>query len=670
MSSLEHLGPYRVGEPIGRGGMGSVFKAIHEKTGDEVAVKVIAASVSDDMRFRRRFSAEIETLKKLKHPNIVTLIGYGEQEGKLFYSMELVEGESLQQRLKREKRLAWPFVLDMAIEICNALKHAHNFGVIHRDLKPANLLIATDGTPKLVDFGIAKLFGNSDETAAGSVLGTADFMAPEQACDGPISPRTDLYALGNVLYACFTGRPPFAGRTMTRVIEALQRETPVSLELVASDLPIEIAQLVHDLLEKIPEDRPPTALAVMNRMKAIRAGLMRKAENEGAGKAVVAKPDLTGKLGTSSATNRPSSTDTPTVVADDEVVRRTVIPRHDLTIDSAAESAASRSANTLRSGEARSSELHSVELRSSELRSSELALTGESLKSGAKPASGALTKASVGDQRADSRVRESQPTHFNTIQEKERRRGIWESDGIEATSSRLPQVLSVGAMVSVLVGAAILFIWSMQRPTADSLYSAIIAAQEQDDSAAVVNQLDQFKRLYPDDTRLAEFDSYLDDRDSTRIVRRLRVASVREGGDEHLEPHQQSFLEAMRHIEVDPGKSQVMLNQWLAVYDPPAPSPRSLQSLELQSIARAARQELQRLATKPISPVDLRATELIQRIEWASKTLSKADYRKMLEGIISLYGGRSWAVPAMEIATKQLEELSGQPESAAIKPEK
>ena len=225
MVPFEHFGPYRLGEPIGRGGMGSVFKAAHVKSGDEVAVKVIAASVSDDARFRRRFSAEIETLKKLKHPNIVSLIGYGEQHGQLFYSMELVRGESLQQLLRREKRLRWPFILDMGIAICNALKHAHNFGVIHRDLKPANLLFSNDGTIKLVDFGIAKLFGNVDQTAAGSVLGTADFMAPEQACDGPITPRTDLYALGNVLYACFAGRPPFAGRTLTRVFESLRHET-------------------------------------------------------------------------------------------------------------------------------------------------------------------------------------------------------------------------------------------------------------------------------------------------------------------------------------------------------------------------------------------------------------------------------------------------------------
>ena len=240
MLPFEFLGPYRIGESIGRGGMGSVFKAVHEKTGEAVAVKVISSAVADDMRFRRRFNDEIETLKKLQHPGIVRIIGYGEQHGQLFYSMELVEGESLQERLKREKRLLWAPVLDMAIEICAALKYAHNFGIIHRDLKPANLLITREGGMKLVDFGIVKMFGNTEQTAAGAVLGTADFMAPEQAGDGAITPATDLYALGNVMYACLAGRSPFSGRSMTKIIESLRTEQPVSLELVVPDLPTDI----------------------------------------------------------------------------------------------------------------------------------------------------------------------------------------------------------------------------------------------------------------------------------------------------------------------------------------------------------------------------------------------------------------------------------------------
>jgi serine/threonine protein kinase len=409
MVPFEHLGPYRIGEPIGRGGMGSVFQAVHEKTGEEVAVKVIASSVSDDMRFRRRFEDEIRTLIKLKHPNIVSIIGSGEEHGQLFYSMELVKGESLQQRLRREKRLAWPFVLDMAIDICSALKHAHNFGVTHRDLKPANLLITTDGSPKLVDFGIAKIFGNTDQTAYGAILGTADFMAPEQAGEGPITSKTDLYALGNVLYACFAGRAPFGGRTMTRILEAMRTETPTPLDLVAPDVPSEIVQLVHDLLEKSPEDRPPTALATMNRMKAIRAGLMRQIEG----------PLLTGltnellddgKSDPSTRNEVPTSIQTPTVFAKDQSASSTNPEPTDFTVKEA------------RAAKASATPTH-VSL--SPVKPSAATRHPTSAQDAINARS--ATIASVVEQ-SDAPNRSREPaTHFTTIDERERRRGLWET---------------------------------------------------------------------------------------------------------------------------------------------------------------------------------------------------------------------------------------------------
>ena len=250
MSEFEFLGPYRLGEPLGRGGMGSVYRGTHATSGDEVAVKLISQNVADEPRFRRRFADEVETLKRLRHNGIVRLIGYGEEDGQLFYSMELVEGESLQQQIRREKKIAWNRAIDIAIEVCGALKHAHDIGVIHRDLKPANLVITTNGSVKLVDFGIAKIFGNSEQTLAGSVLGTADYMAPEQAGGGAITPRTDLYALGSVLYAMLTGRPPFTGKKITEVIDSLKRQRPVPLELIDPELPDALTELIHELLEK------------------------------------------------------------------------------------------------------------------------------------------------------------------------------------------------------------------------------------------------------------------------------------------------------------------------------------------------------------------------------------------------------------------------------------
>ncbi len=280
MAAPEFYGPYRVDKTLGQGGMGIVYRAVHAKTLEPVAVKVVSAAVGNHERFRRRFDAEIKTLMKLDHPNIVRLIGFGEEQGQLFYAMELVEGPTLQQHLKAIRRMPWADTIKMGIEIAGALKHAHDSGVIHRDLKPANLLVAPGGRIKLTDFGIAKLFGNVDVTAVGAVMGTADYMAPEQADGGPITPRTDLYALGSVMYACLAGRSPFGGRQITAVLNSLKNDPPPPLDLMNPDVPNELIELVNDLLAKAPVERPPTALAVGNRLRALQMGLKHREAQE------------------------------------------------------------------------------------------------------------------------------------------------------------------------------------------------------------------------------------------------------------------------------------------------------------------------------------------------------------------------------------------------------
>ncbi len=193
---IERLGPYEIVGTLGRGGMGAVYKAIHHETREPAAVKLLSADLAGEEGFRSRFEAEIETLRKLRHPNIVRLFGFGEQEGLLFYAMELVDGNSLEEELRRGRRFDWREVTRIGIETCRALRHAHDRGVIHRDIKPGNLLLAADGSVKLSDFGIARLFGYSRLTTVGNVLGTAEYMAPEQAAGQPVDARADLYSLG------------------------------------------------------------------------------------------------------------------------------------------------------------------------------------------------------------------------------------------------------------------------------------------------------------------------------------------------------------------------------------------------------------------------------------------------------------------------------------------
>ena len=183
---IEWLGPYQIVGKLGRGGMGTVYEAVHRETGEPAAVKLLSAALAREEGFRSRFEAEIETLRKLRHPNIVRLFGFGEQEGELFYAMELVNGNSLEEELRGGRAFDWREVTRIGIETCRALRHAHDRGVIHRDIKPGNLLLTADGRVKLSDFGIARLFGHTRLTSAGNILGTAEYMSPEQAEGKPV----------------------------------------------------------------------------------------------------------------------------------------------------------------------------------------------------------------------------------------------------------------------------------------------------------------------------------------------------------------------------------------------------------------------------------------------------------------------------------------------------
>jgi eukaryotic-like serine/threonine-protein kinase len=270
---LEQLGPYRLGKQLGRGGMGAVYQAVETQTGDEAAVKVLSPHLAHDEGFRVRFEAEIESLKKLRHPNIVRLYGYGEQAGTLFYAMELVHGTSLEDELRRGRRFDWREVTRIAIKICRALKHAHDHGVIHRDIKPANLLLTADGDVKLSDFGIARLFGNTRLTSDGGVLGTAEYMAPEQAGGRTLTDRCDQYSLGGVMYTLLAGRPPFRATTLVEMLQMQRYAEPEPVTVFAPQTPSELARIVHQLLEKDPQKRFRNTLILARSLEAMERGL-------------------------------------------------------------------------------------------------------------------------------------------------------------------------------------------------------------------------------------------------------------------------------------------------------------------------------------------------------------------------------------------------------------
>ena len=264
---IKRLGPYLIQDVLGRGGMGTVFRAIDENNdNDEVAVKVLSAAYADDDHFRSRFESEIQTLIQLDHPNIVRMLGHGEEDGNLFFVMELVTGKSLHALQKTGHRYTWQEVIGIAMDVCAGLQHAHYRGIIHRDIKPANLLKTETGTTKITDFGIARLFGAERLTVHGGAIGTADYMSPEQAKGALVTERSDLFSLGCVMYSLLSGRPPFAEKNVQSTIQSLTTKQATPLRRLSPETPTEFEELIDRLLQKDPNERFGTAQALNRRL--------------------------------------------------------------------------------------------------------------------------------------------------------------------------------------------------------------------------------------------------------------------------------------------------------------------------------------------------------------------------------------------------------------------
>ena len=263
------IGPYSIDRKIGAGGMGTVYLAHHAESGKQAAVKVLSSSLAGESGLVARFNREIDALTELSNPHVIEIYESG-VDGQIYYfAMEYVDGETIAERLRREKRIDWETVIEFSVQICTALKAAHDAGIIHRDLKPSNLLVTRDDQIKLADFGIAQIFAGQKLTMTGGVLGTAEFMSPEQAQGQRTTKKSDLYSLGAVMYAMLTGRPPFTGKTTVEVLQKHQFNQFDAPRLILSDIPIWLDDVVCQLLEKDPDKRFPDAYVLSLRLKEI-----------------------------------------------------------------------------------------------------------------------------------------------------------------------------------------------------------------------------------------------------------------------------------------------------------------------------------------------------------------------------------------------------------------
>ncbi|GAA4233599.1 serine/threonine-protein kinase [Streptosporangium album] len=263
-------GRYR---PLGRiatGGMGEVWRARDELLGREVAVKLLRRHTAADPAFRERFRREARIAAGLADPGIAQVFDYGEADDVAYLVMELVPGESLASILARDGRLSVEITLDVIYQTAKALQAAHGAGIIHRDIKPGNLLVTGDGVVKVTDFGIARALEASSMTQTGTVLGTAQYVSPEQASGEPLTLATDVYSLGVVAYECLAGRPPFVASTQVAIALMHLNETPPPLP---GSVPEAVRDLVTACLSKSPALRPAGVGELAGRAYALRESL-------------------------------------------------------------------------------------------------------------------------------------------------------------------------------------------------------------------------------------------------------------------------------------------------------------------------------------------------------------------------------------------------------------
>jgi serine/threonine protein kinase len=268
----QHIGKYAVLDRIGRGGMGTVYRAVDETLRREVAIKILNAELKDPV-VARRFRSEAVTIARLNHPGIATIYELVQHEDQWVMVMEFVRGETLERLVERRGALPVKQAADLTIQTLAALAHAHGLGIVHRDLKPANVMVTESGSVKIMDFGIARVAGTEHLTNVGFLLGTPAYMAPEQVLGHELDARADLYAIAVVLYQLTTARLPFETDSPFEMAQLRLRQPPAAIRMVRADLPSWLGEVMEIALARDPGQRFPTAALFRDALERGMAGL-------------------------------------------------------------------------------------------------------------------------------------------------------------------------------------------------------------------------------------------------------------------------------------------------------------------------------------------------------------------------------------------------------------
>jgi len=249
------FGRYEILGKLGEGAMGVVYRARDTAIGRVVALKMLSAELGDEDELHKRFRREAEAIGRLSHPCIVTVFDLGESDGQLYMAMELLEGDDLRSLIERRVEVPLADRVRILVQICEGLAYAHSRGVVHRDIKPANIVVTSAGRVKILDFGLARVATRATITRKGMILGTPDYMAPEQAMGKLVDRRSDAFSAGSVFYEFLTGEKPFKGKTLHAVLFQIIQEQPDPVLTLNPELPTRLAALVHRMLVKDPDKR-------------------------------------------------------------------------------------------------------------------------------------------------------------------------------------------------------------------------------------------------------------------------------------------------------------------------------------------------------------------------------------------------------------------------------